>query len=81
MALFSGKWKEDGWTTLQDADAEKHVLEIACRAEKGTVVEVRIRHNDGEETQGQVLYNGQKALPMDLAEFKKLYNGGKLDIK
>ena len=74
-------WKNDGWTTVQDADAQKHILEISCRAEDGKVLEVRIRHNDGEEAKGTVLYNGANALPMSLDEFKKLYENGDLEIK
>lgn len=74
-------WNEDGWTALQDADAEKHVLGISCRTEKGTVVEVRTRHNDGEEKQGVVTLDGKNAIPMDLSEFKKLFLKGKLEIR
>lgn len=74
-------WKNDGWTTVQEADAEKHVLEICCRAEDGLVVEVRIRHNDGEETNGRVLRDGKNVLPISLREFRELYNKGELEIK
>ena len=72
--------KKDGWTTVQEADAKKHILEISCRAENGSVVEVRIRHNDGEETKGAVLCDGKNALPISIEEFCELYNSGKLDI-
>lgn len=78
MQIF---WNENGWTVCQDADAEKHLLEISCRAENGTVVEVRVRHNDGEETKGTVTKNGKTVLPIALAEFKKLYQKGELEIK
>lgn len=74
-------WKYNGWTTLQEADAKKHVLEIAARSENETIVEIRVRHNDGEEKQGEVTLDGKKILPMALEEFKKLYEGGKLEIK
>ncbi len=75
------KWNKNGWTAMQDADAQKHVLEINCRAERGVVVELRIRHNDGEETTGTALYKGENALPMDIEDFKKLYLAGELEIK
>lgn len=75
------KWKEDGWTTLQEADSEKHILEISCRAENGMVVEVRIRHNDGEEAKAKVTLNGESALPMAIKDFQKNYEKGKFEIK
>lgn len=74
-------WNENGWTVMQDADAEKHVLEISCRAENGVVVEVRSRHNDGEEKKGIVTLDGAEVLPMPLADFKKYYKKGKLTIR
>lgn len=74
-------WKKDGWTTLQEADAEKHVLEIACRANAGEVIEVRIRHNDGEEKKAEVLLDGAAALPMKLEAFKKNFTKGLFEIK
>ena len=74
-------WNENGWTTVQDADAEKHVLEISCFAKDGTVTEVRVRHNDGEEKKGEVTVDGNKVLPMALKEFKDLYLSGELTIK
>jgi len=74
-------WKEEGWTTIQEADAKKHILEISCLAEGGNVVEVRIRHNDGEEQKGKVTKNGENVLPVSLSAFKKLYEDGELDIK
>ena len=74
-------WKENGWTLLRAADAEKHELGISCFAENGTVTAVNIRHNDGEEQKGTALYKGNNALPLSLAEFKKLYLKGDLDIR
>ena len=74
-------WNEDGWTALQDADAEKHVLGITCRAENGTVVELRVRHNDGEEKPGTALFDGKDALPMALNDFKKAFVKGKIEIR
>ena len=75
------KWKKDGWTEVQKADAKKHVLEIMCRTENDSVVELRVRHNDGEEKKGEVYLNGEKALPLTISEFEKLFKAGKLDIK
>lgn len=74
-------WKNDGWTTVQEADSKKHLLEIMCRAENGTVVEIRFRHNDGEETKGKAFLDGKSLLPISIDEFSKLYLGGKLEIK
>ena len=73
--------KKDGWTTIQEADAKKHILEISCRAENGSVVEVRIRHNDGEEAKGSVTCDGKGVLPISIEEFCELFNSGKLVIK
>lgn len=75
------EWREDGWTTIQEADTSKHIMEIECRAEAGTVVEVRIRHSRGEEEAAKVLYNGKAALPLAIAEFRKLYENGELEIR
>lgn len=75
------KWNENGWTAIQDADAKKHVLEIDARAEEGKVVELRIRHNDGEEQAAEVTYEGKPALPMDIKEFQKLFEKKALEIK
>ena len=74
-------WNENSWTTLQDADAEKHLLEISIRSEEGKVVELIIRHNDGENRKGTATLDGENVLPMALDEFKKLYNKGKLFIR
>lgn len=75
-------WEENGWTVVQHADAKKHILEINCRAEDGQVVEVRVRHNDGEEKKGELYRgNGKVVLPMALKEFQELYLAGDLIIK
>ena len=74
-------WKSDGWTAMQDADAEKHLLEITCRAEAGVVVEIRIRHNDGENAKGKATLNGENILPMPIREFAELYTKGALEIR
>ena len=81
MKKFVINWKNDGWTTVQEADAKKHELEITIRAEDGRVVEARMRHNDGEEKAAAVTVDGKKILPVALDEFKKLYADGKLEIR
>ena len=87
MGFFSKKkledvfWNENGWTTVQQADAVNHVLEINCLAENGIIVEVRTRHNDGEETKGIVTVDGKDALPISIKEFSKLFEKDKIDIK
>lgn len=75
------KWNENGWTTVQEADAQKHVLEVSCRSEAGKVVEVRIRHNDGEEQAAKVTVNGEAALPMDINDFQTKFENGSLELK
>lgn len=74
-------WNDNGWTVVQDADAEKHILEISVRSEVGTVVEIRTRHNDGEVTVGSATVDGKNALPMALDEFKKLLKKGEIEIR
>ena len=74
-------WNKDGWTIVQEADAEKHLLGISCRAEDGVVVEVRIRHNDGEEVKGKALLNGQNILPAPIEDFKKYLENGTLVLR
>ncbi|MBQ0084542.1 MAG: hypothetical protein KBS52_07275, partial [Clostridiales bacterium] len=75
------EWNENGWTTVQQANPEKHVLEINCRAENGVIVELRTRHSRGEESKGIVTVDGKEALPISIEEFSKLYEKGKIDIK
>lgn len=74
-------WMENGWTVVQEADAKKHILEVSCRAENGVVTEVRIRHNDGEETKGRATALGKDVLPLPLAEFRDLYTNGQLTFR
>ena len=75
------KINNEGWTSLQEADASKHILEVNVRSENGKVCEVRVRHHDGEEQLVKVFYNGAPALPMDNAEFSKLVDKYELDFK
>lgn len=72
---------ENGWTCLQEANVEKHIMAVNCRAENGMVVEVRIRHSRGEEQIAKVTINGENALPMEVNEFKKNFDKDKLDIE
>ncbi len=74
-------WNENGWTVLQEADAETHTLEIVCRAENGVVTQVRVRHNDGEEAKATALKYGKPCLPLALDDFKKNYLAKTLEIK
>lgn len=74
-------WQSEGWTSIQDADAEKHLLGISCLAENGVVVEVRKRHNDGEEEKLTKKLEGDYSLPMALADFRKAVEEGKLTLK
>ncbi|MBQ0083353.1 MAG: hypothetical protein KBS52_01120 [Clostridiales bacterium] len=86
MGLFSkkrieGEWVNEGWTTVQQANPERHILEIVCRTENGMVVEVRTRHSHGEEAQGIVTVDGKDVLPLSIKEFTALYEKGKMEIK
>ena len=81
MKKFEILWKENGWVCLQEADAEKHILEINALVENDKVVDVKIRHNDGEEQQGVITLDGENPLPMKVKDFAKLFGKGKFEIK
>ena len=66
-------WLENGWTIMQEANAQEHILEISCLAENKSVVEIRKRHNDGEEEIIKSKIDDNYSLPMPLDEFSKLY--------
>lgn len=72
-------WKENGWTVVQEANAAKHIVEISCLAENGSVVEIRKRHNDGEEEVLKKAINAEYSLPMSLDDFKAVFESGKID--
>ena len=74
-------WNKDGWTLIQEADAERHQLEICCRTEGDNVVEVRIRHAHGDEAKGSCTKDGKNALPMTKKEFEKAFNKLELTIR
>lgn len=77
-------WNEDGWTTVTTANAVTHQLEVLCRCENGRVVEVRARHNDGEEVTGNVYCLGkgdEPVLPMSIRRFEKHFFKGELFMK
>ena len=74
-------WNVSGWTRVQDADPEKHVLEISVRAEDAKIVEARIRHNDGEEVNAKLYVAGELKMPMEMAEFKKLFAKKKVEFR
>lgn len=75
------RWNENGWTLIQEADAVRHKLEIVCRAEYGVIVEVQIRHNDGNEQKGTVTKDGKNALPMPIKEFEKAFKNSELEFR
>ena len=74
------EWNENGWTLIQEADAEEHKMEISCLCADGIVTEIRVRHNDGEETKGVCTKNGENILPLPAKKFEKLWGGGKLEF-
>jgi len=75
------KLVDNAWNSIQDADSKKHVLEISARTESGKVVEVRVRHNDGEEIKAKVFVDGKSVLPMAIADFETRFNNCELEIK
>lgn len=75
------EWNENGWTVIQEADPVKHILEITCLAEDGIVVEVRKRHNDGEEEKFTTKLDNTHSLPMPLDEFKKALRKKEIKFK
>ena len=74
-------WNENGWTVLQSADPDKHILEISCLAEDGKVIEVRRRHNDGEEEKLTKKLDDIHTLPMTFADFKTAFTKGEIKLK
>ncbi len=64
---------ENGWTSIQDADSEKHVVQLSCYAENGMIIEIRKCHNDGEEIKITGAINDKYTLPMTIADFKKVF--------
>ena len=75
------EWNENGWTVIQEADPAKHILEITCLAEDGKVVEIRKRHNDGEEEKLTKKLDDTHTLPIPLAEFKKALSKKEIKFK
>ncbi len=72
-------WNENGWTIIQDADAEKHIVEVSCFAEGGNVTEIRKRHNDGEEEKLKKAIDANHTLPMSIEDFKKALNNNEFN--
>lgn len=75
------KWEHTGWTTVQEPNAQKHILGVICRTRRGEVEEVRIRHNDGEEVLAKVTLNGEPALPMSIETFEEHFAKNELVMK
>ena len=74
-------WNENGWTVIQEADPVKHILEITCLAENGQVIEVRKRHNDGEEEKLTKKLDDAHTLPMSLEDFKTALRKKEIKLK
>ncbi|GEM_PF-2312098 len=74
-------WLPNGWTVIQEADAENHVLEISCFAKDGIVTEVRKRHNDGEEEKLTKKLDATHNLPMALDDFKTAIEKQEITLK
>lgn len=73
--------KPSGWTVIQEANAEKHILEISCLAEDGKIIEIRKRHNDGEEQKITSKIDATHSLPMDIDEFKTAVENQEILLK
>lgn len=71
-------WNQNGWTTLQDADEKKHILEISCFSDNGNVTEIRMRHNDGEEECFKKKIDDTHSLPMPFETFKAAFLAGEI---
>ncbi len=72
-------WKEEGWTTIQDANPVKHIVEISCFAEGGNVTQIRKRHQDGEEEKLTKAIDKNHSLPMSLEAFKTAYDNNEFE--
>ena len=81
MSKFKIDWNENGWTVIQSADPDKHILEISALTEDGKVIEVRRRHNDGEEEKLTRKLDDTHALPMAFEDFKKAITKGEIKLK
>ena len=75
------KLKDNDWTILAEPDEKKHVLGIYVKAENGQVVEVRVRHNDGEEFKAKVSINGEPVLPMPIPEFQTHFDNYDFELR
>ena len=75
------EWNKYGWTVIQESDPDKHILEIACLTKDDAVVEVRRRHNDGEEEKLTGKLDETHSLPMAFEDFKKAITKGELKLK
>ncbi len=75
-------WKENGWTILEEANAEEHLLEMSCLCEDGVVKEIICRHNDGDEENRftGALKDGY-SLPMPFEDFKTAYESGLIKVR
>ncbi len=74
-------WNENGWTVLQDANEEKHILEMSCFCKNGVVTEIRSRHNDGEEEKYTGALKDGYTLPMPLDVFADAFQKGLITLK
>ena len=80
MKKYTIYWKDDGWTVIREADAKKHVTEITCLSKDSTIIEIRKRHNDGEEEKLTKAIDANHSLPMSNKEFEKKYFNDEFDI-
>jgi len=79
MNIFDINWVADGWTTIQDANREKHQVEISCYAENGVVTQIRKRHNDGEEEKLTKQISAKYALPISIEDLQNILKNDEVD--
>lgn len=72
---------DNGWTSIQDADPDKHELEISCYAVDGIITEIRKRHHDGEYEKLTGKIDDKYSLPMPIKDFVKAIKGKKITFR
>lgn len=73
-------WRDNGWTVIREADSKKHLTEISCLCKDSSIIEIRKRHNDGEEEVLKKAIDSKHSLPMSSAEFEEKYFNDEFEI-
>lgn len=75
------EWKENGWNSLPEQNAELKIKSVDCKTENGKVVEVVRLYEDGKKEEIKVYLNDKPALPMDCKSFEEAYGRYELDFR